>query len=163
MSSPQAPGAVEDRWAVLPEWLRPRASELPGTGRLRLIETTLLVLVGVILATATIDDVARQAGVNQRLIADLKTWRHYTRHDFHDLSISQELLGPTSTQREVVCGNTRAGPPKTTSQICLAVWGPVVDGRRAVHGGWYLPVHAEDVRVDRYGCFGEKALGQCPR
>ena len=32
--------------------------------------------------------------------------------------------------------------------------GPVVDGRRAVHGGWYLPPKVEDVPIYRYGCFG---------
>ncbi len=161
--------AEEDRWARLPAWLRPRAVEPVGgvggsdTGRMRLIETTLLVLVGVLLATATVNDVARQVGVNQRLIADLKTWRHYTGHDYHDLSIDQELLG-MDTEREVVCGNTSPGPPKARTQICLAIWGPVVNGRRTVHGGWYLPANVEyDVRADRYGCFGPAGQGRCPR
>ncbi len=130
--------------------------------QVRLIETTLLVLVGVVLAVATINDVARQTGVNQRLIADLKTWRHYTGHDYRDLSIDQELLG-SSSQREVVCGNTSPGAPKATTQICLAIWGKVVDGRRTVFGGWRLPANVEyDVRSDRYGCFGPASQGICP-
>jgi hypothetical protein len=131
--------------------------------QVRLIETTLLVLVGVVLAVATVNDVARQTGVNQRLIADLKTWRHYTGHDYHNLSIDQELLG-SSSQREVVCGNTSPGAPKATTQICLAIWGTAVDGRRTVFGGWYLPPNVEyDVRSDRYGCFGPASRGICPR
>jgi hypothetical protein len=131
--------------------------------QVRLIETTLLVLVGVVLAVATVNDVARQTGVNQRLIADLKTWRHYTGHDYHNLSIDQELLG-SSSQREVVCGNTSPGAPKATTQICLAIWGTPVDGRRTVFGGWYLPPKVEyDVRSDRYGCFGPASRGICPR
>ncbi len=85
--------AGEERWQRLPPWLRPRTVELKGGGNLRLIETTLLVLVGVVLATATVNDVARQVGINQRLIADLKTWRHYTGHDYHNISIDQEALG----------------------------------------------------------------------
>jgi hypothetical protein len=130
--------------------------------QVRLIETTLLVLVGVVLAVATINDVARQTGVNQRLIADLKTWRHYTGHDYRDLSIDQELLG-SSSQREVVCGNTSPGAPKASTQICLAIWGKVVDGRRTVFGGWHLPANVEyDVRSDRYGCFGPASKGICP-
>ena len=32
--------------------------------------------------------------------------------------------------------------------------GPVIDGRRAVHGGWYLPPKVEDAPAYRYGCFG---------
>ena len=79
--------------------------------RVWLVETTLLVLVGVLLAAATVNDLARQAHTNDRLIADLSTWRHYTGHDYHNISVDQETLGST-TQREVLCGNTSAGPPK---------------------------------------------------
>jgi hypothetical protein len=130
---------------------------------MRLIETTLLVLVGVLLAVATANDVARQTRVNHRLIADLRTWRAYTGHEYHNLSIEQELLGPTSSRREVICGNTSPGAPKARTQLCLAIWGPVVDGRRTVHGGWYLPAKAEDLRARRYGCFGPASRGICPR
>jgi hypothetical protein len=162
-SSDAALSAGEERWQRLPARLRPRSAELRGTGQMRLIETTLLVLVGIVLAIATVNDVARQTGVNQRLIADLKTWRHYTGHDYHNLSIDQELLG-SGSQREVVCGNTSPGAPKATTQICLAIWGKVVDGRRTVFGGWYLPPNLEfDVRSERYGCFGPASPGICPR
>ena len=160
-STPAGHGA--DRTSRLPAWLRPRAIELPGSGRMRLIETTLLILVGVVLAVATANDVARQTRVNHRLIGDLRTWRSYTRHDYHNLAIEQELLGPTSSQREVVCGNTSPGAPKARIQLCLAIWGPEVDGRRPVHGGWYLPARAEDLRANRYGCFGPASRGICPR
>jgi hypothetical protein len=146
----------------LPEWLRPRSAERSGSGRTRLVETTLLVLAGLLLATATVNDVVRQTHVNQRLIADLRTWRAYTGHDYHNLSTSQQLLGET-TGREVVCGNTSPGTPKARTQLCLAIWGPVVDGRRTVHGGWYLPPQAEDLRAQRYGCFGPASQGVCTR
>jgi hypothetical protein len=149
-------------WGWLPGWLRPRAAEVPGSGQLRLIETTLLVLVGVLLAVATVNDVVRQTNVNHRLIADLRTWRAYTGHGYHNLSIEQELFGAHSG-REVVCGNTSPGAPKARTQLCLAIWGPVVDGRRTVHGGWYLPARSEDVRAQRYACFGPASRGICPR
>jgi hypothetical protein len=153
--------ARDERWRGLPGWLRPRSRELPGSGRTRLVETTLLVLVGVLLAIATVNDLARQTHVNHRLIADLRTWRAYTGHAYHNLSIEQELFG-ASSQREVVCGNTSPGAPKARTQLCLAIWGPVSGGRRSVHGGWYLPAKAEDVRAARYGCFGAGARGICP-
>jgi hypothetical protein len=148
--------------SAVPAWLRPRSVEQKGTGNLWLIETTLLVIVGVILATATINDVARQTGINHRLIADLKTWRHYTGHDFHNISVDQETLGANS-RREVLCGNTSAGGTDARTQLCLAIWGPVAGGRRAVHGGWYLPPYVQDVPSSRYGCFGVAGLGRCRR
>jgi cell division protein FtsL len=154
--------AEHDRWSGLPAWLRPRRKDLPGSGRLRLIETTLLLLLGVLLAVATVNDVVRQTHVNRRLIADMTTWRAYTGHSYHNLSIEQELFGPGS-QHEVVCGNTSPGGPKARTQICLVVYGPVASGRRTVHGGWYLPRKVEDVRADRYGCFGAASRGMCPR
>jgi hypothetical protein len=160
MSAPAT--ADGGRWARVPGWLRPRDHEQPGTGQLRLVETTLLILVGIILAVATVNDLSRQAGVNRRLEADLHTWRHYTGHDFHNISIDQQLLGE-ATGREVVCGNTRAAAPKSTTQLCLMIWGPTVDGRRTVQGGWYLPPYVEDEKADRYGCFGAEAQGLCTR
>jgi hypothetical protein len=146
----------------MPERARPRASEQPGHGRVWLVESTLLVLAGLLLAVATVNDVGRQVGVSHRLSADIRTWRAFTGHRYHNLDISQELLGGTASQREVVCGNTSPGPPKTRTQLCLAIWGPVEGGVRMVHGGWYLPPGAEDEAHLRYGCFGEGAKGMCP-
>ena len=118
-------------------------------------------LVAIVLAIATVNDLARQTRVNERLIADLATWRHYTGHTYHNLTIDQELLG-SSSGHEVVCGNTSPGAPQARTQLCLAVWGPELHGRRTVHGGWYLPPYSEDERSQRYGCFGEGAEGICP-
>jgi hypothetical protein len=154
--------ARAEPWARLPPRLRPRERELEGSGRLRLIETTLLILIGILLAVATLNDVVRQTHVNERLIVDLRTWRAYTAHDYHNLTFEQELYGAGS-RREVVCGNTSPGGLKARTQLCLAIWGPTVDGRRTVQGGWYVPPGAEDVRAKRYGCFGPGAQGMCPR
>jgi hypothetical protein len=130
----------------------------------RLIETTILGLIGVLLAVATVNDVVRQTHTSQRLTADLNTWRTYTGHAYHNLAIEQDLKGTGST-REVVCGNTSPGGPKTHTQLCLIMRGPVVQGRRAVYGGYYLPPHLlDDVRSARYACFGEaKSGGLCPK
>ncbi len=181
MSGARASGAAtpagDGRWARLPRWLRPRAPEpvngpFDATGAgpsgdseehgsTWLIETTLLVLVAIVLAVATVNDLAREVHTNHRLIADLRTWRHYTGHDYHNIAIDQETLGLDS-EREILCGNTSPGPPGARTQICLAIWGPVVDGVRAVHGGWYLRPYVEDQRSNRYGCFGRGVAGVCP-
>ncbi len=162
MSAPADSAAHERGWGWLPAPLRPRSSEQPGSGRLRLVETTLLVLIGVLLASATVNDVARQTHINERLIADLATWRAYTGHHYKNIEVDQHLLGE-SGDHEVVCGNTAPGAPKARTQLCLAIWGPVVHGRRTVHGGWYIPPRSEDQRATRYGCFGAAAEGICPR
>jgi len=159
--SEQPRTATDGVWAMLPAWLAPREREQRGTGQLRLIETTLLIIVALFLATATVADVVRQRGVNVRLTADVATWRHYTGHDYLNVSVDQLLLGE-STTHEVVCGNTSPGGPGERTQLCLAVWGPIVDGRRTVHGGWYLPPRTPDLRAVRYGCFGPGSRGICP-
>jgi hypothetical protein len=157
-SSPVEPGP----WRRLPALLRPRKVELPGSGRTRLIETTLLALAALLLAIATIHDVVQQTKVNQRLVADLGTWRGYTGHDFLKLTLEQDFHG--HTDREVVCGNTTPGPPGERVQLCLLMVGPVLDGRRTVRSGWYLSPKTRDVAANRYGCFGSPTAGwPCPR
>jgi hypothetical protein len=103
-----------------------------------------------------------QAKVNHRLVADLATWRSYTRHDYRKLTIEQDFHGHTN--REVVCGNTTPGPPGQRVQLCLLMVGPVVHGYRTVRDGWYLPPKTRDLVGYRYGCFGPPATGwPCPR
>ncbi len=159
------PEPYEHLWRRLPERLRPRAQVLEARGELPLIEGFVLVLVALLLAVATVNDVARQAGINHRLVADLRTWRTYTHHDYKNVGTDQELLGPAS-KHDVVCGNTVPGPPKQRPQVCLVVTGSIhSDGLRTVSGGWYLPANTEDdVKSLRYGCFGDAVAGQlCAR
>jgi hypothetical protein len=122
------------------------------SGDLRLAETTVLLLAALLLAIATVNDLVRQVHINQRLIADQSTWRAYTGHRYHNLSVSLDLT--QNSTREVVCGNTSPGDPKARVQLCLVITGPVLRGRRHVSGGWYLQPHVEDVSSYRYGCFG---------
>jgi hypothetical protein len=129
---------------------------------MRRIETTVLLLAGLLLAIATVNDVVLQTHTNHRLVADLHTWRAYTGHDYKNLSAEQDQRNHTTL--DVVCGNTTPGPPKERIQLCLQMTGPVADGRRAARGGWYLPPKAENLRRYRYGCFGTAKRQQaCPR
>jgi hypothetical protein len=146
----------------LPEPLRPREREQPGGGQTRLVETTLLVLVGLFLLIATVNDLVRQTHVNHRLVADLHTWRQYTGHDYKNVSVEQDFYGHTA--RDIACGNVSPGAPKARTQVCIVLTGPVRAGRRAAQGGFYLPPKVDDVPRYRYGCYGSaKAAGLCPR
>jgi hypothetical protein len=130
----------------------PTPASAPWSSR-RLIETTLLVLVGALLAVGTVYDVSRQVGVNHRLIADLVTWRAVSGRHYHNLAIEQDQTGATT--RDVVCGNVSPGAPKERTQLCFVMTGPVVHGRRAARGGYYLPPRLVfDEPSKRYACFG---------
>jgi hypothetical protein len=160
MSAPDS--AFERRLQELPPRLRPLDQELPGAGRRWRIETTVLILVGLLLAIAVVNDVVLGTHVNHRLSADLRTWRAYSGHDYKNVSTEEDLYHHTTI--DLVCGNTTPGPPKERTQLCLELTGPVVGGRRAARGGWYLPPRHEDLRRYRYGCFGPpKAKGECAR
>jgi hypothetical protein len=165
MNDAAADSRQRDPWGWLPDRLAPRPQSLddPAGPRLWRAETIVLVLAFAFLATATINDLVRQGNINHRLIADLRTWRTYTHHDYKNVEPNQQLLGP-ATKRDVVCGNTEPGPPKERTQICLVVTGPTVDGMRTVAGGWYLPPNTiYNTRSLRYGCFGSITMGMCPR
>ena len=148
--------------ARLPEWARPREHERRGKGSLRLAETTVLIFVGLLLAVASAGDVVRQTHVNHRLVADLRTWRAVTGHDYHNVNTEQDVKGHTT--RDVVCGNVSPGGPDERAQLCLALVGPTIGGQRLVSGGYYLMAKAIDVRRNRYACFGAPAdAGACGR
>jgi hypothetical protein len=142
--------------ARLPGWARPLDRERRGLGSLRLAETTILILLGLFLAIATVADVVKQTHVNHRLVADLRTWRVVTGHDYHNLGTERDVKGHTT--RDTVCGNVSPGGPRERAQVCLVLVGPVSSGRRAVSGGYYLPAKTEDGRRSRYACFGAAAL-----
>jgi hypothetical protein len=148
------------RWTRLPEWARPRDSERRGLGSLRLAETTILILLGLFLALATVNDVVQQTHVNHRFVADLRTWRSATGHDYHNVRTESDQKSHTT--RDVVCGNVSPGAPGERVQVCLALVGPVVSGVRSVSGGYYLPAKSIDIRRYRYACFGAPAqTGLC--
>jgi hypothetical protein len=139
----------------LPAWARPRDSERRGTGSLRLVETTILILIGLFFAIATIDDVVQQTHVNHRLNADLRTWRTITEHDYHSVGVEQDIIGHTT--KDTVCGNTSPGGPGQRTQLCLVLVGPTLHGMRAVSGGYYLAPYVPNDPSQRYACFGVPA------
>jgi hypothetical protein len=159
MSAPREPFA-NGLIARLPEWARPRESERRGMGSLRLAETTILILVGVFCAIATVNDVVSQTHVNRRLNADLRTWRTVTGHDYHSVGVEQDVIKYTT--KDTVCGNTSPGAPGERTQLCLTLVGPTIHGMRVISGGYYLPPYVPNDPLERYACFGTSAeTGLC--
>jgi hypothetical protein len=154
--------------AWLPDWLSPRDQERRGRGEQRLIESVILVLVGVVLAVATVHDLVREVGIGDRLHADLISWVRYTKpyfgannpkYTYHNPLIEQNVT--TYTTRDVVCANTADVKPQGTVLVCLIFTGPVRDGYRRAKGGYYLIAAGKDVHepvldkpIYSYGCFG---------
>ncbi len=148
--------------ARVPGWARPLSNERGGSGSLRLAENTIVILFGLLLAVATVNDLVGQTHVNHRLAADLRTWRTVTGHDYRNLDIEQDIK--TYTSRDVVCGNVSPGAPGERTQLCLVFEGSVVAGKRAISGGYYLPPKVTDAAENRYSCFGTAASsGLCGR
>jgi len=159
MSAPQA-GSVGESYGWLPEWARPLQDEKRGLGSVRLVESTILVLLGIFLAVATVNDVVQQTHVNHRIVADQLTWRTATHRNYHEITTEQDVK--THTTRDVVCGNVSPGGPDEHTQICLVLVGSVHNGLRQVSGGYYLAPETVDIARHRFACFGGPAqAGLC--
>ena len=119
--------------------------------RLWRVETVALVLAGLVLAVLAFNDIfwsVQDAGV---LVADQQTWRHYTGHDYFNVSAGRLVFnGPI----DVSCADATPGAPGERTQICLIMKGPAVAGLRTVVGGWRIPPRTGDFARHRYDCFG---------
>ncbi len=139
--------------ATLPEWLAPRRADDPaaaGSPLRRSLETLVVVLVGVLLAVATVDDLHRQVGLNERFAVDKRTWRSYTHRNVKLLGITPAIRG----NLDIVCGPPIVGD---TSRLCLMLGGPAHVHERQLLGGFRLAFMRPNRYIYRYGCFGVAA------
>ncbi len=143
----------------LPAWLSPRAVESGGRRRWR-IETIVLIVVGLVLAVTSANDIFWSVSQNRRLVADQMTWRHYTHRDYFNVSAAPLVVGQPV---DLSCANASPGPPGERPQICILMSGPVQGGLRKVIGGWRLPARTGDFPANRGDCFGAGATkALCP-
>ncbi|HEX2702317.1 MAG TPA: hypothetical protein VHM72_02660 [Solirubrobacteraceae bacterium] len=144
----------------LPAWLAPRAEDSPKR-RLWRVETIALIIVGLVLAVAAINDVFYSVHASARLVADQNTWRHYTHRDYFNVSAGPLVVGMSE---DLSCANATPAPPGERTQICILLDGPVVNGLRSVVGGWRLPARTGDFPAARYDCYGAGAAkALCPK
>lgn len=141
------------------QWLRPRSEERGGRGHAHVIETVVLLIVGLFLAIAVVNDVGRAVPIGERLNADLETWQAIIGAPFHNPIIEQDIIHYTT--RDIVCADTEKRKPFGHPQICLVFTGPVVHHRRTALGGFYLVANGTDVhdpvldvKRNRYACWG---------
>lgn len=149
----RTPDPVLDRlFARLPQRLQPRDVE-PESRKRRRVESVILLIIALLIAVAAIYDVTRQASINTRLTADIETWREITGHwHFKDISIEQDEKH--FTKHDVACANIAFARPGHEIQICFVFVGPIIDGRRATHTGFFLLPYKSDLPKYRYDCFG---------
>lgn len=116
------------------------------------IENIVLIAVGVLIAVAAIYDLTREVRIDNRLTADIETWRQVTGIHDEEVAIEQDLASYTT--RDTACGNVTGNKEVGVPRICLMMVGPISGGRRKVLGGFYLPPYLPLGPHDRYGCFG---------
>jgi hypothetical protein len=144
-----------DIFSRLPAWACPLERERGAGGTRRRVELVVLLVVGLVLAVATVHDVVLQTHTNHRLAKDLATWRAATGFHYKDLGIERDAV--RFTAKDTICGNVIPGPPDERTQVCLSMTGPAIGGHRYVTGGYYLPALVLDEAASRYSCFGEAA------
>jgi hypothetical protein len=136
----------------LPAWLAPRDSQPQGRGRRRRIEAAILLAIALLIAVATVYDLTREVKVDNRLTADIETWRGVTGIHDEEVAIEQDLASYTT--RDTACGTVKEDKYAISPRLCLMLAGPVNGNRREVLGGFYLPPYLPIGPNDRYGCFG---------
>jgi hypothetical protein len=134
----------------LPPVLQPRAVDDGGGPGRRAAELAVLLVLGLLLAAATVDDVVHQVRVDERIAVDKTTWIAYTHHPLKKIFIKTGV----GTTTDVGCA-----PPATGAsyRLCLILSGPS-SPRRMVRGGYRLPLIGDNRFGRRYACFGS-ALG----
>lgn len=154
--STATPTAHSSRGLRLPRWAAPRAQgDRDPAGRdVRAIETTIMVLIGLLLAVAVTYDVVLQVRLNTRETADRATWRAYEHVSYVKTRLDVRTLEHGTT--DFVCRSTSTVATQIAHQVrqCLMISGPTVNDRRQIDGGYYLAPKASDRFLYRYGCFG---------
>jgi hypothetical protein len=131
----------------LPRWARPEDEEPPDpTGLRRAAELAVLLVLGVLLAAATVSDLARQVRLDERIAVDKTTWSAYTHRQLKKINVSTGLR----STRDSACAPPFSG---ASYRLCLVLTGPT-HGRRTITGGYRLPLTGLDRYYRRSDCFG---------
>jgi hypothetical protein len=148
--------ALERLLARLPSSLRPLDSETQepdkARRRRRRAEMVLLLLVAAAIALASVYDLTREVKFDDRLTADIETWRHVTGIPDEEIAVEQDLASYSTV--DTACGSLKPDKNAVSVRVCVMLKGPVMNNRRDAVGGFYLPPYLPLGPNDRYGCFG---------
>lgn len=137
------------QFAWLPTGLRPRDHDSDGGGGpvRRAAELAVLVVIGLLLAAASLNDLVHQTRVVERIAVDKTTWIAYTHHTVRRLFVTPGVGSTT---------DTACAPPAQDAayRLCLVLTGPSGGPRRTVSGGFRLPSTGDNRYGRRYACFG---------
>jgi hypothetical protein len=130
---------------------RPQAQR-ERRGRRWRIETAVLIAIAMLIALATVYDLTREVKVDNRLTADIETWREVTGIKDEEVAVEQDLASYST--RDTACGTVKEDKYAISPRLCVMLGGPVKGNRREARGGFYLPPYLPIGPNDRYGCFG---------
>jgi hypothetical protein len=146
------PSRLESWFSRLPSWLRPLEEAPQRKGRRWRIETVVLLVLALVISVATVYDLTREVKVDNRLTADIETWRHVAEIPDEEVAVEQDLTSYST--RDTACADVIESKTRVSVRLCLMLDGPVSGNRRKVLGGFYLPPYLSLGPNDRYGCFG---------
>jgi hypothetical protein len=112
------------------------------------IETVVLVVIGLLLTAAVVNDVVRQLGIDARKKVDMRTFAHYvpgTPPKHIEVTAGQRGLPDVTCGRPVVHADVR---------VCLIMIGSSHVLYRDVVGSYTLPFLHSDRRRYRFACAG---------
>jgi hypothetical protein len=122
-----------------------------------------LLVAGLVLAVATVNDIGRSVHITERIKLDQHTYRYVMHtHGGVATAIRKVSVTPGSTTKiDVACSPTPGGPRGSS---CLVIGGPAggvgVQHLRRVEGGYRLLPGSRNLYAARYGCFGVPARQQ---
>ena len=138
----------------VPGWGPPAARGAPaptegeGAHRAWRLETIVLVVIGLLLTAAVVNDVVRELGIDAREKVDMRTFKHYvpgTPPKHIEVAPGQRGLPDITCGRPIVYANVR---------VCLIMVGSSHVLYRRVAGEYTLPFLHSDRRRYRFSCAG---------
>ena len=101
---------------------------MSGKDRRWKIETIVLLAIAALITVASVYDLTREVKVDDRLTADIETWREVTKIPDEEVAIEQDVASYSTN--DTACASVVESKSKPSVRVCLMMEGPVVNNRR---------------------------------